>query len=136
MRDSLNPLNAWNNLRSVPSATIFPEGKGGRERFLLPELLLPFLSFSLFLYHPPRKPTLLSTIFSAHHPPRCHRNSPVLYINQRTTWKRRLIDRLTFDLPPCSSFYATLYLLSRKRESATSHDLQHRECCEAHLRKL
>lgn len=49
VRDSLNPLNARNNLRSVPSATIF-SARGGKE-FLSPGLLLlPFflLSFSPF----------------------------------------------------------------------------------------
>lgn len=133
VRDSLNPLNARNNLRSVPSATIF-SGGGWEEGFLSFGRPFLFLPFPLF-FHPPRKPTPLSTISSARHPPRCHTGtSPVPYINQRTNrGGDGLVDRLTFDLPahPFAPRYTPTFWKLRKYHLArpiTSRG--------SHLRKL
>lgn len=115
VRDSLNPLNARNNLRSVPSATILSRvaGRGGEEGFLSLGLPLLLLLSSLF-FHPPRKPTPLSAISSMRHPPPELTGS--VHKPEERRRRRRLIDRLTFDLlaHPFTPPYTPAFWQSRK----------------------
>lgn len=110
VRDSLNPLNARNNLRSVPSATIF-SGEG--EGFLSPGLLLPFFPFSLF-FHLPQKPTPVIHDFLGA-PPTAMPPELASSIHKPANVVEETVDRSTYIRSVCSSYYTILYLLSGRK---------------------